>query len=51
MGRDECMYILTENPEDVDQLGNPMPRKEKLIEKSPPMPKRLGLRLINSIWV
>ena len=45
------MYLLTETPEDVDQLGNFIPRKGKLIEEGPPMPERLGLRLINSIWV
>ena len=34
MGRDGCMYILTENPEDVDQLGNPIPRGERFIEEN-----------------
>ena len=45
------MYLLTETPEDVDQLGNFIPRKGKLIEEGPPMLEILGLRLINSIWV
>lgn len=51
MGGNGCMYLLTETPEDVDQLGKFIPRKGKLIEEGPPMPERPGLRLINSIWV
>ena len=51
MGGDGCMYLLTETPEDVDQLGNFIPEKGELIEEGPPMPERPGLRLINSIWV
>lgn len=51
MGRDGSMYLLIENPEDVDQLGNPTPREEKLIEENPPITNRPRLRPINSIWV
>ncbi|KAI5070421.1 hypothetical protein GOP47_0014764 [Adiantum capillus-veneris] len=39
MGRDGCMYLLTETPKDVDRLGNFIPRKGKLIEESPPRPE------------
>ena len=45
------MYLLTETPKDVDQLGNFIPEKDKLIEEGSPMPERSRLRLINSIWV
>ena len=44
MGRDGCMYLLTETPKDMDQLGNFIPRKGKLIEEGPPMLERPGLR-------
>lgn len=45
------MYLLIENPEYVDQLGNPISREEKLLEENPPIKDRPGLRPINSIWV
>ena len=50
MGGDGCMYLLTETPEDVDQLGNFIPRKGKLIEEGPPMFEIPGLWPIHSIW-
>ena len=35
MGRDGVMYLLIENPEDVDRLGNVIPREERRIEENP----------------
>lgn len=37
MGRDGGMYLLTENLGELDQLGNPIPRKEGLIKEAPLM--------------
>lgn len=51
MGRDGSMYLLIENPENVDQLGNPIPREERLIEENPPVTNRPGLRPVKSTWV
>ena len=55
MGREGVMYLLTENPENVDRLGNIVPMeeklKERLIEENPPVTNRPGLRPVNSIWV
>ena len=51
MGRDGSMYLLVENPKNVDQLGNPIPREERLIEANPPITDRSRLRPIHSIWV
>ena len=51
MGRDGVMYLLIENPENVDRLGNVIPREERLVEENPPITNRPGLRPINSTWV
>ena len=52
MVRDGVMYLLLiENPENVDRLGNVIPREERLIEENPPVTNRPGLRPINSTWV
>ena len=40
MGRDGSMYLLIENPGNVDQLGNTILREEKLIEENPPVTDR-----------
>ena len=46
------MYLITKNPEDVDPLGNLVPREERLIEEHPPVIiDRPRLRQVNSIWV
>ena len=37
MGRDGSMYLLVENPENVDRLGNTILREERLIEENPPV--------------
>ncbi len=51
MGRDASMYLLIENPDEVDKLGNTAPRETKSLEEGPPSIGMLGLRLVNSIWV
>lgn len=51
MGQDGVMYLLTENPENVDRLGNVVQREERHVEENPPVTNRPGLRPINSIWV
>ena len=55
MGRDGVMYMLIDNPKNVDRLGNVSQReerlKERLIDENPPIPNRPGLWPINSTWV
>ena len=40
MGRDGCMYLITNTPHDVDQLGNLIPKREMFIEENPPITDR-----------
>ena len=44
------MYLLVEDPEAVDVLGNPVDKEHGLIEEGPPRLEQQGLRLINSVW-
>ena len=37
MGRDGCMYLITNTPYDMDQLGNLIPKREMFIEENPPI--------------
>ena len=43
------MYLIVENPEVVDNLGNIVPEGLGVVEEGPPMPSIPGLRLVNSI--
>ena len=51
MGRDESMYVLTENHEEVDKLGTRIHMKVRLDEEGPPRVEIVGFRLFNSIHV
>ena len=50
MDRHGVMYLLVEDPEVVDVLGNLVDKENGLIEEGPPKIEQQGLRLINSIW-
>ena len=49
MDRNEVLYLLVEDLEAVDVLGNPVDKEHGLIEEGPPRLEQLGLRLINSV--
>ena len=51
MGRDGSMYVLIENPEEVDKLGTRIHMEVRLDEEGPPRVELVGFRLVNSIHV
>ena len=50
MDRNGVMYLLVEDPEAVDVLGNPVDKEHGLIEEGPLRLEQQGLRLIKSVW-
>ena len=50
-GRDGTMYLMTDNPEDMDRMGNLVRRKEQVIDEGPPRVNRPELRPTTSVWV
>ena len=51
MGRDGTMYLMTDNPDDMDRMGNLVRREEQVIEEGPPRVNRPELRPTTSVWV
>ena len=51
VGRDGSMYVLTENPNEVNKLGCAILRETNSLEEGPPSVGLLGFKLVNSIWV
>ena len=51
VGKDGSMYVLTENPNEVDKLGCTILRETNSLEEGPPSVGLLGFKLVNSIWV
>ena len=51
MGRDGTMYLMTDNPEDMDRMGNLVRREEQVIDEGPPRVNRPELRPTTSVWV
>ena len=51
MGRDESMYVLTENLEEVDKLRTRVQTEIRMDEEGPPRVELVGFRLVNFIHV
>ena len=49
MGRDGTMYLMTDNPEDMDRMGNLVRREEQVIDEGPPRVNRPELRPTTSV--
>lgn len=48
-GKNESMYVIIDDPDEVDNLGTPMREKLRIPVEGPPMPDHLGLKQVNSI--
>lgn len=50
MGRNGVMYLMVEDPDEVDTLGQKVPRGVPIDDEFPPAPTRPNMRCVDSIW-